>query len=111
MSMCPRSSVEALTSDDFLLDVREDDEWEAGHAEGALHIPMSDFVARYGELTEAAPRTAGCTCCAGSAGARRRSPQYLVQQGVDAVNVDGGMQVWEPPAARSWTARAAGFVA
>ena len=46
--------------DGFVLDVREDDEWAAGHVEGALHIPMSDFVARFGELTEAAAGRPGC---------------------------------------------------
>ena len=50
----PTVQVTDLKDGDFLLDVREDDEWQAGHAEGALHIPISEFVARYGELTEAA---------------------------------------------------------
>ena len=45
----PTVEVADLKDDDFLLDVREDDEWQAGHAEGALHIPLSEFVARYGE--------------------------------------------------------------
>ncbi len=31
---------------------------------------------------------------------------YLAQQGIDAVNVDGGMQVWARPAGRWWTGRA-----
>ncbi|WP_199784021.1 rhodanese-like domain-containing protein, partial [Streptomyces sp. SPB78] len=52
----PSVGVGELKADDFLLDVREDDEWQAGHIEGALHIPMSEFVARYGEVTEAAPQ-------------------------------------------------------
>ena len=34
----------------FLLDVREPDEWEAGHIKGALHIPLGDLPARFGEL-------------------------------------------------------------
>ena len=52
----PTVQVGDLKDGDFLLDVREDDEWKAGHAEGALHIPISEFVARYGELTEAVLR-------------------------------------------------------
>ena len=28
----------------FLLDVREDDEWTAGHAPGAMHIPLGDHA-------------------------------------------------------------------
>ena len=38
----------------ILLDVREDDEWQRGHAPGAQHIPMGDVPARIGEVdTEA----------------------------------------------------------
>ena len=37
----------------LLLDVREDDEWAAGHVAGSLHIPMSELRERFGELPEA----------------------------------------------------------
>src|SRR6202012_3798379 len=35
-----------------LLDVREDDEWAAGHAPNAVHIPLGELAARLGELPE-----------------------------------------------------------
>ncbi len=28
---------------DYLIDVREQDEWDAGHIEGAIHIPLSQI--------------------------------------------------------------------
>ncbi|MDX6377690.1 MAG: hypothetical protein QOE98_1993, partial [Gaiellaceae bacterium] len=34
----------------LLLDVREQDEWDAGHAAGAIHVPMSELQERYSEL-------------------------------------------------------------
>ena len=91
----PTVGVGALTSEDFLLDVRENDEWEAGHAEGALHIPMSEFVARYGELTEAAPQDGKVYVLCRVGGRSAQVANYLIQQGIDAVNVSGGMQAWE----------------
>ncbi|MFH8556122.1 rhodanese-like domain-containing protein [Streptomyces celluloflavus] len=91
----PTVGVDALTPEDFLLDVREDDEWEAGHAEGALHIPMSEFTARYGELTEAAPEGGKVYVLCRVGGRSAQVAQYLIQQVIDAVNVDGGMQAWE----------------
>ncbi|GAU66632.1 hypothetical protein SSP35_03_02800 [Streptomyces sp. NBRC 110611] len=91
----PAVGVDALASGDFLLDVREDDEWEAGHAEGALHIPMSEFVGRYGELTEKAPDGGKVYVLCRVGGRSAQVVQYLLQQGVDAVNVAGGMQAWE----------------
>ncbi|GGV80493.1 sulfurtransferase [Streptomyces gelaticus] len=97
MNFAPLPSVDvaAVPSDGFVLDVREDNEWAAGHVEGALHIPMSDLVARFGELTEAADdgRRVHVMCRVG--GRSAQVTQYLVQQGVDAVNIDGGMLAWE----------------
>ncbi|MFD8822699.1 rhodanese-like domain-containing protein [Streptomyces sp. NPDC059605] len=91
----PSMDVAAVPADGFVLDVREDNEWVAGHVEGALHIPMSDFVARFGELTEAVAdgRRVHVMCRVG--GRSAQVTQYLVQQGVDAVNIDGGMLAWD----------------
>ncbi|WP_405714555.1 rhodanese-like domain-containing protein [Streptomyces sp. NBC_00046] len=97
MNFAPLPSVDvaAVPSDGFVLDVREDNEWAAGHVEGALHIPMSDFVARFGELTESVDdgRRVHVMCRVG--GRSAQVTQYLVQQGVDAVNIDGGMLAWD----------------
>lgn len=97
MNFGPLPSVDAaaVPSEGFVLDVREDDEWAAGHVEGALHIPMSDFVARFGELTEAVEdgRRVHVMCRVG--GRSAQVTQYLVRQGIDAVNIHGGMQAWE----------------
>ncbi|MFF8831995.1 rhodanese-like domain-containing protein [Streptomyces sp. NPDC015131] len=97
MNFAPLPSVDAATvpSDGLVLDVRENDEWAAGHVEGALHVPMSDFVARFGEVTEAVAdgRRAYVMCRVG--GRSAQVTQYLVQQGIDAVNIEGGMLAWE----------------
>ncbi len=90
----PTAGVTDLKDGDFLLDVRENDEWQAGHAEGALHIPTSEFVARYGELTEAVPQDGRVHVICRSGGRSAQVTMYLVQQGIDAVNIDGGMQSW-----------------
>lgn len=97
MNFAPLPSVEAASvpADALVLDVREADEWAAGHVLDALHVPMSDFVARFGEVTEAVAdgRRAYVMCRVG--GRSAQVTQYLVQQGIDAVNVDGGMLAWD----------------
>ncbi|MCI3225613.1 rhodanese-like domain-containing protein [Streptomyces sp. NP-1717] len=97
MSFAPLPTVDvaAVPSDALVLDVRENDEWAAGHVEGALHIPMSEFVGRLGEVTEAVAdgRRAYVMCRVG--GRSAQVTQYLVGQGVDAANVEGGMQAWD----------------
>jgi rhodanese-related sulfurtransferase len=86
----PTAQVASLPADAVLLDVREQDEWDAGHAEGALHIPMSQFTARLDEVPDA---QLFVLCRVG--GRSAQVVQYLLGQGREAVNVDGGMFAWE----------------
>ena len=72
-----------------VLDVREPVEWVHGHIEGALHIPMSELPGRLEELPDAQTLV---VCKVGSRSARVVG--WLVQQGRDAVNLDGGMYDW-----------------
>ncbi|MFI9330610.1 rhodanese-like domain-containing protein [Kitasatospora sp. NPDC052868] len=87
----PTTDAASVPVDAALLDVREQDEWDAGHVEGALHIPIGEVVARLGELPEEG--TLYVLCRVG--GRSAQVVQYLVQQGRDAVNVDGGMYAWK----------------
>ncbi|MFC4944841.1 rhodanese-like domain-containing protein [Pseudonocardia sp. GCM10023141] len=80
-----------LPTDATLLDVRENDEWAAGHAPDAHHIPMSELTARIGELPDADPLYVICR----SGGRSGRVVAFLGQQGHSVINVDGGMQSWE----------------
>ena len=85
----PTISVTDLPADLALVDVREDDEWRAGHAEGALHVPMGEVPQRLGELPEG-PFAVVCR----SGGRSQRTAQWLQRNGYDAVNVEGGMGAW-----------------
>ncbi|NUR60657.1 MAG: rhodanese-like domain-containing protein [Catenulispora sp.] len=89
--MAANTDVNSLPEGGLLLDVREDDEWAAGHAPNAKHIPMSGFVARKEELGEP-EGPVYVICRAGSRSAQ--VADYLSQNGVEAVNVTGGMQAW-----------------
>ena len=86
----PTVAAASVPADAALLDVREHDEWQAGHVDGALHIPMGEVVARLGELPDARLYV---MCRVG--GRSAQVVQYLVAQGRDAVNIDGGLQAWE----------------
>lgn len=85
----PSVGVSALPTDAVLLDVREDDEWAAGHAAGALHIPLAQVPARLAELGEG---TVHVLCKSG--GRSAQAVAWLNVNGVDAVNVDGGTTAW-----------------
>ncbi|GAB2918863.1 rhodanese-like domain-containing protein [Rhodococcus aerolatus] len=79
-----------LPADATLLDVREDGEWAAGHAPGALHVPLGDLPARVGEIPQDGPLYVVCH----SGGRSARATAWLTQHGVEATNVDGGMSAW-----------------
>ncbi|SDQ22185.1 rhodanese-like domain-containing protein [Quadrisphaera sp. DSM 44207] len=86
----PTASVREVPEGAVLLDVREDDEWAAGHAPGAVHVPLGDLPARLGELPE---DDVYVVCRSG--GRSARAVAWLTHHGVDAVNVDGGMGAWQ----------------
>jgi rhodanese-related sulfurtransferase len=86
----PAVSVAQLPPDAALLDVRESDEWAAGHAPGATHLPMSELTGRMDELPDGDPLYVVCR----SGGRSARVVAYLSGQGYPAVNVEGGMQAW-----------------
>jgi rhodanese-related sulfurtransferase len=86
----PAIGVPDLPEDAVLLDVREDEEWTAGHAPEALHVPMSQLTGRLDEVPSADPVYVICRSGARSA----RVVAFLSRQGVPAVNVEGGMQSW-----------------
>ncbi len=90
-SQLPAVDVSDVPADGIVLDVRENDEWAAGHAEGAVHIPMGEVVARIAEVPDGGRVHVVCRVGGRSA----QVTQYLVAQGVDAVNVNGGMLDWE----------------
>jgi rhodanese-related sulfurtransferase len=85
-------SVSDVPLDAFLLDVREDDEWTAGHAPGALHVPMMEIPARADDVPTDRDIVVVCRVGARSA----QVVAYLRQNGFDRVtNLDGGMAEWE----------------
>lgn len=83
---------EAIDADThLLLDVREQDEWDEARIEGAVHIPMSELMARIGELSNAKPIHIVC-----HSGQRSLyAAQYLAQAGhSDPKSVAGGIVAW-----------------
>ena len=73
-----------------LLDVRENDEWQRGHAAAAQHIPMGEVPRRVGEIDRSA--TLYVICKAG--GRSAKVAEFLARDGFEPINVDGGMLAW-----------------
>jgi rhodanese-related sulfurtransferase len=89
MSEVPEIQPAAVPAEAFVLDVREPNEWVAGHADGAVHIPMNQVPARLGELPD---REIVVICKSG--GRSAQVTQFLLAQGRRAVNLAGGTTAW-----------------
>jgi rhodanese-related sulfurtransferase len=74
-----------------VIDVREPVEWRHGHIDGARHIPLREVPQRLAEVPT--DHQVLVVCKVGSRSARATG--FLVQNGIDAVNLDGGMLDWE----------------
>jgi rhodanese-related sulfurtransferase len=74
----------------YLLDVRQPDEWEAGHAPTAVHIPMGELSDRAAEVPR--ERDVYVICRSGARSAQVTAA--LNNAGWQAHNVDGGMKRW-----------------
>lgn len=84
-------TVADLPDSALLLDVREDDEWQAGHAPGAVHLPMMEIPARMDEV----PRDREVIVICRVGGRSGQVVGYLMQQGFgNVINLDGGMMSW-----------------
>lgn len=80
-----------ITAETYVLDVREDDEWAAGHMPGAVHIPMSGLLPRIDEVPKDTDVVVVCKVGARSA----QVTAYLNQHGwANVRNLDGGVISW-----------------
>lgn len=73
-----------------ILDVREPDEVAKAWVDGTQHIPLTELVERLHEVPR--DRTVYVMCHVG--GRSARATQYLEDQGIDAVNITGGIVEW-----------------
>jgi rhodanese-related sulfurtransferase len=94
LSAVPSVSATDVAPDAVVLDVREDDEWAAGHIDGTHHIPMGELPGRFGDVAELAGRSPELVVVCRSGHRSARVVTWLTQNGVDAVNLAGGMRAW-----------------
>jgi hydroxyacylglutathione hydrolase len=76
----------------FVLDVRTESEWAAGHIEGARHIHGGTLEERYAEVPRDRPVAVVC----GSGYRASIAASFLMREGYrDVSNVLGGMAAWK----------------
>ncbi len=86
----PIEADELLRNGCYLLDVREVDEWQAGHAPVAHHIALGELEHRYHEI----PTEAVVVCVCRGGGRSARAAEALAGVGYKTVHLAGGMRAW-----------------
>jgi rhodanese-related sulfurtransferase len=87
--MDPKTAYEQSDSVVFL-DVRTDVEYEAGHIDGSVHIPLQQLPERRDELDPGRSYVAVC-----HVGQRSQlAASFLAAHGFEAENLDGGLESW-----------------
>jgi rhodanese-related sulfurtransferase len=86
----PEVLAASVPAEAWLLDVREDGEWAAGHAPDATHIPLGLLGSRTADIPQ--DQQIYVICRSGHRSAR--ATQALNGAGWQAVNVAGGMEGW-----------------
>lgn len=74
-----------------IIDVREPDEWQAGHIQTARHIPMDELPDRLDEIDRDQPLVTVCR----SGSRSGKMADLLREHGYDAQNMEGGMEAWD----------------
>ncbi|GAC1376019.1 MAG: hypothetical protein NVSMB4_04500 [Acidimicrobiales bacterium] len=87
--MTPQEAWHLCDRGTLLVDVREHDEWGAGHAPGAVHIPLGAVP---GTLARFADQEVLTVCRSG--GRSAKAAAILQKAGVRVRNVAGGMSTW-----------------
>jgi rhodanese-related sulfurtransferase len=83
-------ALELIDDGALILDVREDNEWESGRAANATHIALNAVPDHVTEFPK--DRVILCVCRSGARSGR--ATKFLVDEGFDAVNLEGGMLAW-----------------
>lgn len=86
----PADTLAAHTQADAdVIDVREPDEWHAGHVEGTRHVPLADL-----DPSELDPQRPVITICR-SGGRSGKAADELAEAGFTVRSMTGGLNDWQ----------------
>lgn len=88
----PAETLELQAQGALIVDVREQMEWDVGHAPGSVHLPMSELATRWQELPDADVTVFVCRTGARS----QQAAMAFTRAGrPDCRNLAGGLKLWE----------------
>lgn len=94
-SISPHEALQMQTQNQaVIIDVRENDEWNAGHIAGAIHIPLGEISNHLPELSKYQNSPVIMQCRSGARSAK--AADILAKAGFTNVhNLAGGLNAWQ----------------
>lgn len=90
----PAEARQQIAAGALVLDVREQEEFEAGHIEGAMNISRDSLEKRIGEVAPDKQAPIVCHCAGGNRGAL--ATDTLQKMGyTQVINIKGGLKAFE----------------
>lgn len=89
-AISPRDAAARIAAGVLLVDVRQPEEWADVRIDGAVLIPLPELSERIGDVPADQPVIVVCR----SGNRSGRATDTLRHAGIDAVNLDGGMNAW-----------------
>ena len=90
IEISPQEAQARVQSGAYFVDVREQNEWNEVHVQGAHLLPLSEFTQRFAELPKESEIVVICRSGARSG----QAVQFLEGQGYTASNLEGGILRW-----------------
>ncbi len=88
-------AIAALSPAPFIVDVRGRREYAAGHARGAINIPLDTLADRLGELPRDTPIVTYCMMHHPGHSRGERAAALLSERGFTASAISGGLPAWQ----------------
>ena len=94
-AISPQEALQMQTQNQaVIIDVRENDEWNAGHIAGAIHVPLSEITNHIPELSKYQNSPVIMQCKSGARSAK--AADILAKAGFSKVhNLAGGLNAWQ----------------
>ena len=87
-SLEPKNLEDLLQEGYQLVDVREQDEWDAGHHKSAVHLPMGEIIENIDDFKNSEKYIFVCRSGARS----ERVTNFMISKNIESYNLSGGMK-------------------